>query len=1017
MRMPSCHRRQGLRTSFKTGRVGIRRQQAFLLRVVLGSLLGLLASLGTAPASTAPGGATPRTLRVVTDDNYPPFVFLGSDGRPEGYLVDLWKLWQAKTGRKVDFEPMQWAAAQRAMHDGKADVIDMMFRTPVRDQLYAFSNPYSTQTVGIYVDHNIHGITNPRSLRGFSIGVERGDACINKLGALGLTRLSVFPDYAAILKAAKAGAIKMFCMDDDPANYYLYLFRDQLRFVKAFTLYTGRFHWAVNRGDAATFALVSRGMAMITPAERAALKRKWFSQPIQFRPYLRRIAMAIAAALALLAVAAVWIGMLRRAVRIKTAELDQDRAQLRTLLESSPDAMWLKDDQGRYLECNARAAEMIALPRDRILGRTDAELHANPDLAAAVREVDLEVARTGTAHRVELQFERPDGAVYDLEVIKVPIRSAGGEPIGLLGVGRDITERRRAERETRLAAAACESHDGMIVTDDSNVIERVNEAFTRITGYSAAEVIGRTPAILRSGRHDAYFYQRLWEELNAKGRWTGEFINRRKNGELFTARAGITAVTDPQDRLLHFVGAFQDITAERQATREAEHLKLFDPLTNLSNRTLLQDRIAHALATSAEMRQHGAVLMIDLDEFQRVNDALGHGTGDELLVEVARRIQSGTREGDTVGRFSGDSFVVLAEDLGVEQTDAVTRAMGIAEKIRRGIGEPVRLAGQSRVCTASIGVTLFQGESASAELLLRQAELAMYKSKQGGRNTVRLFADAMQAAIEARARLEAELRDAIEQEQFVLHYQPQVDAEGCLIGAEALLRWQHPQRGQIGPCEFIPLAEESGLIEPIGRWVIEQACRQLARWATRGPLQGLTLSVNVSARQFRSPGFVDEVLAEVARFGTRADRLKLEITESLAIDDFDASVAKLRALRSAGILLSIDDFGTGNSSLTYLTRLPLSQLKIDKSFVDDLPDSPSAAMVAQAIIAMGGGLGLHVIAEGVENPAQRDFLAAHGCHAYQGYLFGKPMPLDAFERQASAAPASVARSSRRFPTT
>ena len=986
------------------GRTTLRRRLLIgALRVLAWCTVGIGASLSGPCAQAAP-----RTLRVVTDDNYPPFLFLGPSGRPEGYLVDLWKLWQARTGVKVDLEPMQWAAAQRMMHDGRADVIDMIFRTPVRDQLYRFSPPYSTQSVGIYVDHGIHGITGPGSLPGFVIGVERGDACVDKLGSLGLTRLAVFPDYMAILNAAKSGSIKMFCMDDDPANYYLYLLRDQLRFTRAFTLYSGRFHWAVDRGDSATFALVRRGMAMITPGERAALKRKWFSQPLQFRPYLRMVLMVLAGALTVLAVAAAWIGMLRRAVRIHTAELRKDRAQLRTLLESSPDAMWLKDEQGRYLECNARAIEVIGRPRDEVLGRDDAEVHANAELVAAVREVDQRVVRSGHAHRVELQFQRDDGVAYDLEVIKVPIHSADGSFVGLLGVARDITERRRAERETRLAAAAFEGQDGMIVTDAANVIERVNEAFTRISGYTAAEAIGKTPAMLRSGRHDRLFYERLWSELKAAGRWSGEFVNRRKNGELFIARTGITAVTDRQDRLLHFVGSFQDITAERQATQEAEHLKLFDRLTNLPNRTLLDDRIAHAQASSAEAQQFGAVLMIDVDDFQRVNDAFGHGVGDELLVEIARRIRGAAGEGDTVGRFSGDSFVVVAEGLGAAQMHAVTRTIAIAETIRRGIAEPVRVGGQNRVCTASIGATVFLGNTARNGVLLRMAELAMYKSKQRGGDAVRLFEDAMQAEVEARTRLEAELREAIDQQRFVLHYQPQVDSTGRLIGAEALVRWQHPERGLVGPDEFIALAEDTGLIEPIGRWVLGQGCRQLAMWSARPQWRELTLSVNVSTRQFRSPAFVDEVLAEVARFGTQPDRLKLEITESLAIDDVEASVGKLQALRDAGILLSIDDFGTGNSSLSYLTRLPLSQLKIDKSFVDHLPGSASAALVAQAIIAMGDGLGLHVIAEGVETREQREFLAAHGCHAYQGYLFGKPVALEEFERAAGTLADSVA---------
>ncbi len=974
-------------------------RRAASLRALRGLLCALLAGLGLMTAS-----AHARALRVVTDNNYPPYLFLGSDGRAQGYLVDLWKLWQARTGVRVDLEPMRWAAAQRAMRDGKADVIDMLFRTPARERLYEFSRPYSTQSVGIYVDHDIQGITGPRSLRGFTIGVERGDACIDKLASLGLTRLALYADYRDILRAANQGAIKMFCMDDDPANYYLYLLRDQLRFAKAFTLYQGHFHWAVRRGDAATFALVSRGMAMITPAERAALRRKWFSHPPQFQPYLRMAALAVGAALAALVAAAVWIGMLHRAVRAKTTELSQDRAQLRTLLESSPDAMWLKDDQGRYLECNARAVDVIGQPRERILGRTDAELHGNPALVEAVRAVDREVARTGAEQRVELQIQRADGVSGTLEILKVPVRSPAGDRIGLLGVGRDITARRHAERETRLAAAAFEGQDAMIVTDADNVIERVNAAFTRITGYTAGEAIGRTPALLRSGSHDRSFYERLWAELKANGRWSGEFVNRRRNGELFSARCGISMVTDAQGRLLHYVAAFQDISAERQARQEAEHLKLFDPLTHLPNRSLLDDRIAHAQAASEESRQFGAVLVIELDAFQRVNDALGHGAGDELLVEIARRIQWVVRDGDTLARFGGASFAVVTEDLGTAPAQAVTRAMKVAEKIRRAIEQPLGLAGQNRVCTASIGATVFLGSDARRGVLLREAELAMHKSQQRGGNAARLFEDAMQAEVEARARLEAELREAIERRQFVLHYQAQVDASGGVIGAEALLRWQHPQRGLVSPGEFIALAEDTGLIRPIGQWVLQQACRQLARWSTRSECRDLTLSVNVSTRQFRAPQFVDEVLGEVARCGAQPERLKLEITESLAIDDFETSVAKLQALRDAGILLSIDDFGTGNSSLTYLTRLPLNQLKIDKSFVDQLPASHSAAMVAQTIIAMGGGLGLHVIAEGVETLEQREFLALHGCHAFQGYLFGRPVPLAVFEHAAGAAP-------------
>ncbi|OIQ80307.1 phytochrome-like protein cph2 [mine drainage metagenome] len=957
---------------------------------------------------------------MVTDDNYPPYLFRDASGRPEGYLVDLWALWQRKTGVVVDLRAMQWAAAQRAMHDGDADVIDMIFRTPVRDQLYRFSAPYATQTVGIYVDNDIHGIHGPASLQGFQIGVERGDACADKLGSLGVRGLVAYPSYAAMLAAVKTGAVKVICADDEPLNYYLYQDSQRPQLTRAFTLYTGRFHWAVHRGDAATFALVSRGMTLITPGERAALQRKWFAHPVQFLPYLR-IALAVAlAAAAALALGAAWIWILRRAVRKRTAQIresnrqleaaSQERAlqhaQLRTLVESSPDMMWLKDRDGRYLDCNARACEVVGHARDDIIGRRDDDLFSDAAFIAIVRGHDREVLRTGQPHRNEETLVSRDGSAHELEVIKAPIRADDGDIVGVLGVARDVSERRLAEREQRIASVAFESQDGMAITDAQGVIQRVNAAFSRISGYAADEVIGQTPRVLKSGRHPASFYAEMWDALAADGYWSGEIVNRRRNGELFDARSSITAVKDEHGRTQHYVGTWQDITAEKQAHAQAAHLKSFDALTDLPNRSLLDDRMAQALARSAERDVFCAVMMIDLDHFQKVNDALGHVVGDRLLIEASRRIQWNLHDGDTVGRFSGDSFVVVVDDLGAQRGVAAVRASDLAEQLRRELDAPYAPAGGA-VCTASIGVTLAKGTAASPELLLRQAELALYKSKRDGRNTVRLFEDAMQAEIDQRYRLEAELRDALQRDEFVLHYQVQVDAAGHPLGAEALVRWVHPARGLLGPNAFIPVAEESGLIDPIGRHVLAAACAQLAQWATHDELRELTLAVNVSPRQFKAADFVDDVLAALQRNGADARRLKLEITESLAIDDFEESIGRLHTLRDAGVQISLDDFGTGNSSLKYLTKLPLTQLKIDKSFVDELPDNDSAALVAQTIIAMGRGLALDVIAEGVETREQYAFLAEHGCHAFQGYLFGRPLPLAEFELRCRAAQAAA----------
>jgi len=951
-------------------------------------------------------------LRVVTTSSFPPYVYMGADGRPEGYLIDLWQLWEQKTGTAVDLRPMPWSQAQRTLIDGEADVIDLIYRTPVREQLYEFSAPYATLPVGIYVDSSIRGIHDANTMKGFAIGVQRGDACVDELTRLGVQRLTAYPDYAAILNAAKAGDIKMFCMDDEPANYYLYLQRDSLKFYKAFTLYEGRPHWAVARGQGALYKQVSEGMERISAEEREALRRKWLSHPIQFQPYVLIAAAALSGVLLVVAGASLWIWLLRRLVRDRTQELSRknqaletasaqlqiERAQLRTIVDSTPDAIALKDAAGLYVDCNARMQGLMGLPREHIIGHSDEQVISDAALVAVVQEQDQLVRQLGQPVTCEIRMVGPDGAPREVEMIKVPIRSGADGLSRVLTALRDITERRHAERELRIAAVAFESQDGMLITDASGRIERVNAAFSRITGYPATEVIGQRPTLLKSNVHERPFFDAMWSELRHNGYWSGEVVNRHRQGRLYTARLSITAVADEQGEINHYIGHFQDLSAEKQAQALAEHLKLFDSLTDLPNRTLLEELMEGALDTSVRQGQVGAVMMLDLDRFQQVNDALGHAVGDQLLQEVTRRIQSMLAGSDTLSRFSGDTFVLLLEQLGPDASQAAEQVGQRSEALRARLAEAMRLEQHRLVSSASIGVTLFQGRQVRAEMLLRQAELAMYRSKQNGRNRVSFFEEAMQADLARRTWLEEELRNAVEAGQLALYYQVQVDQTGQAVGAEALIRWRHPQRGMIPPAEFIGLAEESGLIEPIGQWVVIEACRQLARWAALPGLDHLSLAVNISPRQFKADHFVADILNALRQTGASADKLKLEVTESLAIDDFEASIGKLQQLRNQGFRISLDDFGTGNSSLNYLTKLPLAQLKIDKSFIDELPDDHRDAMVTQTIIAMGRGLGLDVIAEGVETRAQHDFLVSLGCHAFQGYLFGRPQPLDLFEQ-------------------
>ena len=554
-----------------------------------------------------------------------------------------------------------------------------------------------------------------------------------------------------------------------------------------------------------------------------------------------------------------------------------------------------------------------------------------------------------------------------------------------------------AEEQMQIAATAFEAQEGIIITDARQTILRVNRAFTDITGYTAEEVVGRTPHLLNSGHHDAGFFHAMWAQIHSDGFWQGEVWSRRKNGDLYPESLNITAVRNNAGQVTHYVGTMTDITQRKEAERQIEHLAFYDLLTGLPNRRLFVDRLQQAMAGSARSHRLGALLFIDLDNFKLVNDTCGHDIGDRLLTEVAHRLSSCVRDGDTISRLGGDEFVAMLEHLSESPQEAAAQARGVAGKILDRLNQPYTIAGRTHHSTPSIGATLFVGSRDSVDELLKQADIAMYQAKAAGRNTLRFFDPDMQSAVAARAALETDLRVAVSQEQFILHFQPQVDSDGHIIGSEALLRWHHPARGLLGPGQFIPLAEETGLILGVGRWVLRQACAVLATWAGDPDTMALQLAINVSARQFRQPEFVAEVRQALADSGAAPGRLKIELTESIVLDDVEDTIAKMAALKDIGVGFSMDDFGTGYSSLSYLTRLPLDQLKIDQSFVRNLPGSSTDAVVAQSIINLANSLGLSVIAEGVETEAQRTFLFAHGCPAYQGYLFSKPVPVADFE--------------------
>jgi diguanylate cyclase (GGDEF)-like protein/PAS domain S-box-containing protein len=562
---------------------------------------------------------------------------------------------------------------------------------------------------------------------------------------------------------------------------------------------------------------------------------------------------------------------------------------------------------------------------------------------------------------------------------------------------RTRAEHSRAEEQIRIAATAFEAQEGIVITNAEQVILRVNRAFTDITGYSADEAIGSTPHLLASGHHDADFFRAMWTRIHTDGFWRGEVWNRRKRGDVYPEWLNITAVRNAQNEVTHYVGTMIDITERKTAEQKIEHLAFYDLLTGLPNRRLFVDRLQQTMGGSARSRRMGAILFIDLDNFKVVNDTCGHDVGDRLLVEVAHRLVGCVRDGDTISRLGGDEFIAMLEDLSEYAPDAAAQARLVANKILDALNQPYAIAGRVHHNTPSIGAALFVGNQESADELLKQADIAMYQAKAAGRNTLRFFDPEMQAAVAARASLEADLRQGIEARQFILHYQPQIDGKRGVIGAEVLVRWQHPERGMISPAQFIPLAEETGLILQIGAWVLDQACGCLAKWSHDPATAALTLAVNVSARQFRQSDLVGRVIQALDQAHAPANRLKLELTETLVLDDIEDTIDKMRALKALGVGFSMDDFGTGYSSLSYLTRLPLAQLKIDQSFVRKLPHSANDAVVVQSIITLAESLGIAVIAEGVETETQRLFLEQHGCPLYQGYLFSMPVALADFE--------------------
>ena len=697
---------------------------------------------------------------------------------------------------------------------------------------------------------------------------------------------------------------------------------------------------------------------------------------------------------------------LEERIRERTDELRHAQERLLDALSLTEEILWASGvgllvyrQDGQCVMVNPAAAAILGVSLETL--RTENFRNFASFQHAELRRVARQVRDSGLAQEIEIYLSVAPGRSLWLKCHLA--RLARQDGLHLLAVIQDVTDEHRIGEELRLAASVFHnSGEGVMITDGNGTILSVNPAFTRITGYGEAEVLGATPRLLKSDRHQDAFYAAMWSELTATGVWQGEIWNRRKNGEAFLEWLSINSIDDGSHPVNRYVAVFHDITELHLKDEHIRHLAFHDPLTNLPNRALVQDRLQHAIERARRENARLAVLFIDLDRFKLVNDSLGHDIGDRLLMEVSRRLTDCLRKSDTIARLGGDEFLVLLTDF-----ENLGEIAEVADKVIRRVGEPMTLNGHEVRIGASIGIALYPDDGDDLTALMKGADTAMYRAKEACRNSYRFHDASMDTAANQRITLETGLHNALERREFQLFYQPKVElGDGRLIGAEALIRWNHRDRGMVPPNVFIPLAEETGLIVQIGDWVLEEACRQMAEWRDQQGLE-VKVAVNVCTRQLLGPGIAGRIADLLVRYRLEASQLEIEVTESSVMSAPESAVSQLETIRAMGITIAVDDFGTGYSSLAYLKNLPVNTIKIDRSFVQQVDSDSNNSAIVLAIIGLSNALKLNNVAEGVETAAEEQLLRSAGCHSAQGYRYARPLPAEQFAAWVAARRAAA----------
>ncbi|MCZ4305109.1 EAL domain-containing protein [Zoogloeaceae bacterium G21618-S1] len=947
-------------------------------------------------------------IRVGIDPIFAPYSFVDGHGRFKGVAADFTQRIADMLG--VRFEPvigLKWPAVMKALEHGEIDVIATISFLPERTRFALFSERYLPTPVVVFTRHGTAQLGSVDQLAEMKVSLVEAYAASQKV-------VERFPSLRPIYVDTPLRGMRALALGEVDAYVGVLgagveLAREQgltnIKVNAAFAMDSHGQHFGVRKDWPELLSLIDRALGAIDDRQREDIFREWTPVlasdvvALDYAPLLKRYAPWIVGFGVFAVLVALAMVLMNRRLQheLKRREVAWAESEVRFRVTFDQAAVGIAHvaPDGSWIRVNRRLSEIVGYSQDALLAETFQDITHPDDLDVDLQQMRRTLSGEISGYTIEKRYFHRDGHTIWVNLTVSLVRRADGAPDYFISVLEDISERRRAAEASQQAAAVFEStREGIIITDLNRRILAVNPAFSDITGYCADEVLGKSPAMLQSGHESKALYQSMWTSIYAQGHWQGEVLNRRKNGELFPELLTVSTVRDPEGQPSQYVALLTDLSRLRQSEAQLAHLAHYDPLTDLPNRLLVQSRLDHALDTA--LRESGllAVMFIDLDRFKDVNDSLGHPVGDELLVAIAQRMRSRLRESDTLARLGGDEFLVVLEDIRRPE-DAAEVAQGLI----RLQDAPIRLpSGHEVYVGVSIGISLYPNDGDTTTELIRQADAAMYQAKNQGRNTFRFYTAALTEAADQRLAMEGRLRRALLAGEFVVHYQPQfIAATAEIIGCEALVRWQDPEGALVPPASFIPLAEDTGLIVPLGRWVLEAACAQAQAWRAAG-VADLVMAVNLSARQLQQRDLVSVVADVLERTGLPADRLKLELTESMIMDHGEEAIALLRSLKALGVSLSIDDFGTGYSSLAYLKRFPIDEMKIDRGFVRDTPDDANDAEIVATIIAMARNLKLRVVAEGVETQRQLDFLIRLGCSACQGFLVSPGLPAPDFER-------------------